>query len=355
MAKILVMGAGSAQANGVINCLLDCQTPEDVIGAGCEPTDLVFASCKRKFLIPHSTAENYREKLLKLLAREKPDLIHFQHDMELFIASGFRDDILAAGTRLYIPDHQTIETCVYKQKSYQKFRDAGITVPENLIINRFEDLKAAFDQLGDDDGRIWLRSTGIGGGGLGSLPTNDLEFARRWIDSNEGWGDFSAAEMLTPRSVTWLSIWYKGELVVGQGRIRRGWSHSSRAVSGVTGVTKVGCTYSKDDISDIAIRSVNAVSKVPHGVYGVDMTYDRNEIPNHTEINIGRFFTTVEFFKQAGLNMPEILKDIAVYDKFPELKTRINPLENNLLWLRAMDHAPVLVADSKLKSMFETV
>jgi carbamoyl-phosphate synthase large subunit len=37
---------------------------------------------------------------------------------------------------------------------------------------------------------------------------------------------------------------------------------------------------------------------------GVDMAYDRNNVPNPNEINISRFFTTVLFFTEAGLNMP---------------------------------------------------
>jgi carbamoyl-phosphate synthase large subunit len=140
MAKILVMGAGSAQSNGVINCLLNVENPDEVIGAGSEPTDLIFASCKKKYLVPHSTSLDYKKVLFKLLHLEKPDFMHFQHDQELLIASDFRDEIFATGTKLFIPDHETIETCVNKYKSYLKFKAAGIIVPENVIVNNEDDL-----------------------------------------------------------------------------------------------------------------------------------------------------------------------------------------------------------------------
>ena len=348
MAKILVMGAGSAQSNGVINCLLDVENPEEVVGAGSEPTDLVFASCKRKYLIPHSTHPEYKKALFKLLDLEKPDFMHFQHDQELFIASAFRDEILATGTKLFIPDHDAIATCVNKYKSYLRFKEAGITVPKNILINHEDDLKEALAKLGNDNGTIWLRSTKIGGGGIGSLPTNDFEFAKHWIEKYGGWGDFIAAELLSPNSVTWLSIWYNSELVVGQGRIRKGWSLGDRTLSGVTGITKVGQTYSNNEIAEIAISTVKAVSETPHGVYAVDMTYDKKGIANPTEINIGRFFTTVQFFKEAGLNMPEIVKDIAIYNKFPELHKKINPLPEGLLWLRCMDKEPMLTSQDEI-------
>jgi len=73
------------------------------------------------------------------------------------------------------------------------------------------------------------------------------------------------------------------------------------------------------------------------------MAYDRNGVPNPTEINISRFFTTVLFFTEAGLNMPEIFKDIVLYGEFPQLEKKINPLPNGLLWLRGMDVVPRLM------------
>jgi carbamoyl-phosphate synthase large subunit len=347
MKKILIMGAGSAQSNGVVNCLIDgIGNNEEIIAAGSEPTDLIFCKAKKKYLIPHCRSANYKEKLLKLLLKEKPDLIHFQHDEELMTISSFRNEILNTGTKLYIPDHQDINTCVYKYKSYLKFKEAGIKVPNNIMINDENDLRKSFRDLKNKSGEIWIRSTSIGGGGKGSLNTDNFDFAKYWIDKYKGWGNFAAAEMLSPDSVTFLTIWHKGELIVGQGRSRQGWS--GRSVSGVTGVTKVGLTHSDPKVVETAIESVKAISKNPHGIYGVDMTYDSNKIPNPTEINIGRFFTTVQFFKEAGLNMPEIMKNIVLYNKFPKLKESINPLPDELLWLRAMDEKPKLTSKEEI-------
>ncbi len=348
MAKILIMGAGSAQSNGVINCLLDAKDPEEIIGAGCEPADLIFCKTKKKYLLPHSLDKEYKDKLLLLLEKEKPDFIHFQHDQELFIISSFRNDIINLSVKLFIPDHEDIDNCVYKYKSYLKFKEAGLKVPENIIINSEDDLKYAFIKLTSKNKKIWFRQMSIGGGGKGSVATDNFNFAKEWINHNKGWGDFVAAEILTPESATFVSIWHNGELVVGQGRSRKSWS--GRSVSGVTGITKVGKISNDDHIVDIAIKSIKAISSRPHGIFGVDMTYDIDGILNPTEINIGRFFTTIEFFKQAGLNMPEILKDIAIYNKFPNLSKKINPLDNEkLMWLRAMDEKPLLISEEILE------
>ncbi len=115
-------------------------------------------------------------------------MIHFQNDLEVYKASKIRDKIIATGTNVYMPDHEVIDTCVNKFKSYLKWKDSNIKVPTNRLIHNEDDLKEAFEELGDENQRIWLRASSIGGGGKGALPTNDFEFARGWIDRYAGWG-----------------------------------------------------------------------------------------------------------------------------------------------------------------------
>lgn len=350
MKKILIAGCGGAPSEGVVNSLLQCSKRDEIIGMGSDPTDLILSNAKRKYIVPYADDANYATELLTLLNHEKPDLVHFQNDLEIFEASKIRDKILATGTKLFMPSHEVIDICVNKYKSYLKWIDSGIKVSKNILIDNEDDLKKAFVDLADRNGKIWLRATSIGGGGKGALPTNDYSFGKLWIDRFKGWGDFVAAEMLTADTVTWLSIWYEGELVVAQTRIRKGWTHGSRSISGVTGVTKVGQTYSDGIVTSVAIEAIKAIDDKPHGIYGVDMAYDINGFPKPTEINISRFFTTVMFFTEAGLNMPKIFKDIVLYNEFPLLKKKINPLPNGLMWLRGMDTCPKLIYETEFLS-----
>ena len=349
MVKILIGGAGGAPSEGVINSLLKSKKGEEIIGMGSEPTDLVLSHAKRKYAVPYANAPGYKAALMKLLETEKPDLIHFQNDLEIFYASQLRADIHKMGCKTFLPPHDVIDTCVHKYKSWLKFKEAGIPVPANMMIRGEDDLKEAFAKLADEKGRIWLRASSIGGGGKGAIPTSDYQMAKCWIDRHNGWGDFVAAEMLTPDTITWLSIWHEGELVVAQTRKRAGWVHGNRSASGVTGVTKVGQTCSDAVVDDIAMRAIKSVSGKPHGIFGVDMTYDKNGAPNPTEINIARFFTTVLFFTEAGLNMPEIFKDLALYGQYPALDKKINPLPDGLLWLRGMDTKPRLMTSGEIE------
>ena len=348
MKKILVAGAGGAPTEGVVFSLL--KNPNNyVIGMGSEPTDVILSKADKKYYVPYANTNEYKDKLLEILNKEKPDLVHFQNDLEIYHSSLIREEIKATGTKIFMPDHSVIDTCVHKYKSYQAFKKAGVIVPVNITIDTEEDLKRAFKELGDSQGKIWLRDSGIGGGGKGALPTNDYMLAKSWIDHYKGWGDFIAAEMLTPKTVTWLSVWHEGELILAQTRAREGWTHGNRAISGVTGVTKVGVTVSDEQVTQIAINTVKAVSDKPHGIFGVDMAFDKNGIPNPTEINISRFFTTVRFFTEAGINFPEIFKQLALGEKISIKKGIINPLENGLMWVRGMDTEPRLVVKDSLE------
>lgn len=353
--KIVITGAGSAQSNATINCLLMANDDEEIIGPGADPVDLMFCHAHKRYLVPHAKQAGHKEALLKLLEIEKPDMIHFQHDLEVWKALQFRDEIESLGVKMLVPDFDTVDTCVHKYKSWLKFKEAGVTVPENIVIKDRSDLRRALSELGDESGKVWLRAKSIGNGGKGSLSVSDYEEAEKWIDRNDVWGEFVAAELLTERTITWLSIWVNGKLIVAQGRRRHSWAYSAMSPSGVTGITKVCETVSDPVVDDIAIKSIKAITSVPNGIFGVDMTYDRNGIPNPTEINISRFFTTIQFFAEAGLNMPKIVKDIVLYNKFPNLDKPLNPLPDGLLWLRAMDALPILTTQREMDAALLTV
>lgn len=348
MKKIIIAGAGGTPSEGVIRSLLRSDIEIEVIGIGSEQSDLIMSSAKRKYLVPYADESNYALELLKVLKKEKPDLIHFQNDSEIFYASKIRDEIFETGTKLFMPKHSVVNTCVNKYQTYLKWKQEGIRVPKNILISNEDDLKTSFEQLSNSQGTLWLRSSSLCGGGKGALPTNSFELSKQWINHYQGWGDFIAAELLTPETVTWMSIWYEGDLVVAQTRKRNGWVHANRTLSGVTGVTKVGETYSDVKVDDISINSIKAIDNRPHGLYGVDLAYDFDGLPNPTEINISRFFTTILFFTSAGLNMPEIFINLALFGKLPILDRTINPLDDGLMWLRGMDYQPQLITKERL-------
>lgn len=347
MAKIQIGGAGGAPSNNFIRSLRVSARKDYLIGTSCVPSDLFLTTVEEKYVVPPATASDYEEKLIRLLKKVKPDFLHVQNDYEVQAISRLRKEIQSLGVKLYLPAAETVENCIDKNKSYELWKRAGVRVPETILLNTPDDLKQAFAKLGE---KIWIRAI-VGAAGQGALPADNFEFARIWIDRFQGWGNFTAATCLTPRTVTWLSIWYEGELVVAQSRRRRSWNFGSRTLSGVTGITGVGETCSDPVVDRVAQEAILAIDQKPHGIFGVDMTYDQEGWPNPTEINIGRFFTTHYFFTKAGLNMPEIYCDIALDGKFPSLERKINPLPDGLIWVRGMDVEPALVTVKELENM----
>jgi hypothetical protein len=350
MAKIYIGGAGGAPSNNFINSLHKSKRKDYLVGGSSCATDLFLADVHEKYLVPLAGSEAYEAHILKLLKKIKPNFLHVQNDFEVRAISNIRNEIESLGVKLFMPKHETIESCVDKLKSYAIWRQKGIKVPETILLNCEEGLHNAFITLGKT---IWIRAI-EGGGGKGALPTDNFNFAKIWIDRFNGWGHFTASELLSKDTVTWQSIWYKGQLIVAQTRRRLSWNFGNRTLSGVTGITGVGETFSDEVVDKIAESAILAIDSEPHGIFSVDMTYDFSGVPNPTEINISRFFTTHYFFTEAGINFPEIYVNLGLEGIAPQLTKKINPLPDGLLWIRGMDVEPVLVNLDDLKTMEAT-
>jgi hypothetical protein len=290
------------------------------------------------YVCPRATDPDYIPFVLHLIKREGIEFLHSQPEVEAFTIGKHRDAIQRTGCRLFMPEQRTIELLRDKWESYRIWREAGIKVPENVFLNGPDDLKSAFERFGKD---IWIRET-IGAAGKGSLSRPTFETALNQLNESKAWGHAVAAEHLGRDTVTWQSIWHDGRLVVGQGRSRHGWAFGNRAQSGVTGLTGIGETVSDASIDELAIRCILAADSSPNGIFSVDFTYDLQGVPNPTEINIAKFFTTHHFLTRTGCNMPEILVDLAFGEYSGGYDIR-NPCTPGMLWIRGIDVEPILV------------
>lgn len=344
MKRLLVGGAGGTPSNNFIQSIRESKEKLFIIGMTSDPYDLCKADVEKKHLVPNANEKDYYFILKDIVEENKPEFIHVQNDFEVLAVSRFRDKLKKMNVITCLPEHESVENCIDKLKSWKIWEKSGIKVPKSLMINDENDLEEAFQNLGSS---IWIRST-KGAAGNGALPTSNMNFAKSWIDYFGGWGNFMAAEYLSPTSVTWMSLWDKGELIVAQGRKRVNWAFNDRTLSGVTGITGAGVTVSDPLVDEIAQNTILSIDSTPHGVWSVDMTYDSNGVPNPTEINIGRFFTTSYFFTKLGLNMPHIYLKLAFGDELPEIEKKINPLPSGYTWIRGMDTEPVLTTMDKI-------
>jgi hypothetical protein len=343
---VLATGAGGAPATNFIRSLRSAPEPFRLIGTDADPYHLARAEADRSYLVPPPDDASYVEILNHLVEAEGVDFVHAQNDTELRVLSDHREEIRAT---MYLPAKETVAICQDKLRSFERWRDAGIKVPDTVLLRDDDDLQAAFKRFG---GSIWLRAT-QGAGARGSLAAHDHTTARAWLDFHQGWGSFSAAELLEPTSITWMSIWHQGRLVLAQGRRRLYWELAKVAPSGISGATGAGMTTSDPELDEIATRAVLAVDSAPHGLFGVDLTYDKNGVPNPTEINIGRFFTTHHFFTELGINMPFIFVTLGCGEDASIPEPHLNPAPDGMIWIRGIDIEPVLTSTDEIEASVE--
>lgn len=338
--RILVTGAGGAPALNFVRSLRLADEDYYLVGVDVDPYNLARSEANESHLVPAAHDPAYIPILNQIVMDTQSEFVFAQPDAEVAVLSAKRDELRA---KTFWPEHKTVVTCQDKYLTYLAWSKAGLPVPDTRLVGSEEDLRSTLADFGD----IWLRLTS-GAAGRGAFHTDDFAQARAWIEFNGGYAGFSAAQYLSPETVTWQSIWQDGELIVAQTRRRLTWEFANRSPSGVTGVTGVGVTSSDPNATDIALQSIRAIDMRPHGIFGVDMTYDAKGVPNPTEINIGRFFTTHLFFTEAGLNMPHIAIKLAFGDDLGNLKTGINPLPPGLVWVRGMDKLPVLTNEVEI-------
>jgi len=335
MKRILVCGAGGSPATNFVRSLRDASEPYFLVGTDADPFTLQRAETDVRLLLPRADDPRYLSALNAIIQEHQVEFVHAQNDAELEFLSENREHVMA---KTWLPSKETVRTCVDKFMSYEAWQASGVPVPKTMLISSEEDLKRAFSEVGP---RIWLRNR-KGAAGNGAFPTEDFSEALEWLNLHNGWDQFTAATCLTKDTVTWMSLWQGGELVVAQGRKRLSWELGNRAPSGVTGVTGTGVTYGDAILDDIAERAVRAIDPMPDGIFSVDCTYDEDGLPRVTEINIGRFFTTHYFFTKAGLNMPDLYVRLALGEAAPPLENRYNPLPSGLVWVRGVDFEPIL-------------
>jgi hypothetical protein len=338
---VLVTGAGGAPATNFVRSLRSAPEPFRLIGTDASPYHLARAEADRSYLVPSADDPSLLQVLEHVIEAEGVEFAHAQNDAEVRFLSDNRERIAAT---TFLPAKETVVTCQDKLRSYEQWRSAGIKVPETMLVADDGVLRSAFDRFG---GTIWLRAT-TGAGGRGSLAARDYATARAWLDFHGGWGEFTASELLEPTSITWMSIWHEGRLVLAQGRKRLYWELSKISPSGITGATGAAVTASDPALDEIATKAVLAIDRTPHGLFGVDLTYDKEGVPNPTEINIGRFFTTHHFFTALGINMPYIFVKLGCGEDVAIPAQTLNPAPEGMVWIRSIDVEPVLTSENEL-------
>ncbi|MEO7594950.1 MAG: hypothetical protein ABI134_27280 [Byssovorax sp.] len=322
--RVLILSAGDPAGINFCRSLKLVEGKYHIIGTDTNIYRLYLTTADDRFLLPDPETDAYLPALLLLIERTQPDFIYASDtNKELSILLQIRSQLRVSHL---LPPGEAVDVYEDKWSSYLCFKAAGIAVPETVLIETPNDIQAAIRRFGT----IWLRAT-HGSGGRASISTDDQELASAWVRRHQGWGEFTAAQVLTKRMATWIGIWWNGELVVGQGRMRLHWEYAYLSPSGVTGISGAQTTTSSQAICETALAAIRSTGHEPHGIVSVDMTFDVAGCPNPTEIQACRFYSSILFLAEAGLNMPDIYVELAMSRRVPHLPVRLNPLVDDLV------------------------
>ncbi|SFQ44743.1 carbamoyl-phosphate synthase large subunit [Amycolatopsis arida] len=338
MPRILITGAGGSAAFNFRDALSLAPHRYEVVGTDVRPYHLELIDLAARYLVPPVTDPGYVDAVNRVIAEERIDFVHPQPDVEVGFLAEHRDRIEAP---TFLPDAEAVALCHDKMAFNAHLRARGVSVPRAVAIDSAEDLRAALAELQRRHPRVWLRAT-RGAGSRASLPISSFYQGDAWIDywrSFRGldYGDFMASEFLPGAEFAWQSLWHRGELVTAQARERVEYVFGNLTPSGQSSSPSVARTVNRADVNEIGTAAVRAVSAEPHGVYCVDMKADADDVPMVTEINVGRFFTTSNFFAHAGLNMPDMYVQLGLGNTLPDPPPRYDPLPDDLYWVRMID------------------
>ncbi len=341
MTTILVTGAGGPMGNNVTRSL-QAAGRFRLIGTDANRWHLPLALTEAVYLVPPARdIDAYLRAIRSLVGRESVDLLLPTHPVEVRALSAHRDEL---DVPLFLPRHQAIERGQDKHASYLRWVEAGVPVPRTDLLRSPADVDRLFDEL--DLRPVWVRGAGVPGAGIGvaSLPCRDRAGAVAWIDYWQGWGKMIGSEYLPGDNLTWMGVFHRGTLVASQARQRFEYVIPHVSPSGITGAPAVCRTVRRPDVNDIGERAVGAVDAEPHGIYFVDLKGDVENAPRVTEVNVGRFGTTIHFYTEAGFNFPELAADLAL-GRIPDPLPGRDVLPADLTWVRTLDCGPVLVRD----------
>ena len=290
--KVLVLGAGGPAGVNVCRALND---------AGHEA---VAHDQNREHLVwtePYATP-------VQDMASVRPDVVMAQPDP--LVARLAYEPIGAYPT--FLPKSQTVTLCQDKFECGLAWRRAG------LREDRIELLDSILVWQDAQPGK-WLRARRGAGAKAAIRPRTEIQaisWVQFWRDREPGI-DFVVEGNLPGRDYSWCGIYRDGELLVHFARERLEYLYPHLTPEGLTGTPTRAVVVDSADVNGMAEAAVLAVDEKPHGVFCVDLREDEDGTPRPTEINAGRFSTTVGLWSlySEHSNFVALAAELAVGDE----------------------------------------
>jgi len=346
--RVLIPGAGGP---GAVNLTRSLQAaPEQIftVGMDANPFYIHLALTDEKVLVPKASSEEaYILAVQKIVKEFDINFIMPNSSIEMAVLTKHQAELDAL---MFVPALSTQEIAASKHKTWNKWKQAGIPVPQTILIKSEKDVHTAFEIISSRP--IWFRGAGIPGKGIGGaqLPCSTPKQAIGWIDFHNGWGNFLASEYLPGPNLTFLGLYNNGKLVMSQGRERDAYVIPHVNPAGITGAPAISHTIHNSVLNLLGKQAVNAIDPNFNGVGFVDFKISEHGKILPTELNAGRFGTTHYFYTAAGANFPYCLLKLAFNEPMPDYISTHDVLPADLYWIRTLDAGPVLIRKKEIKN-----
>jgi carbamoyl-phosphate synthase large subunit len=352
---ILVTGAGGMAGVNFVRALRASERGYRIVGTDFNRYYIHLPDLDARYLTPRHDDNSFVEKVSSIAKKEKADLIHPQPSSEALVLSKERKKL---PSNLFLPNYKVMIRGQDKLKTWQILLASKVPVAKTESVKSLEEIESAFKRIGE---RVWVRAR-HGAGGRLSLLCNTWEEARDWISLWKRRGtsveEFILQEYLPGRNIAWDSIWLSGKLLTSYARERLEYPFKHISPSGITGTPSVSRIIHDKEINRVAYNSVLALSKKANGVFSVDIKEDASGRPCITEVDPGKFHTTMPLWgyiasKHLGLpwysNLADLYVRIGLGESPPESIPSFDLLPSGYYMIRNMDSGVIIYREDGWK------
>ena len=231
----------------------------------------------------------------------------------------------------FLPKPQTVLLCQDKFECGLQWRRDGLREDRIELVDGYKPYPRLSGQ--------WLRARS-GAGAKAAIESNNTTEGENWLGfwfEREPGIEFIVEGVLPGRDYSWCGIYRDGELLVSFARERLEYLYPHLTPEGLTGTPTRAQVVHNADVDEMAEAAVSSVDADPHGVFCVDLREDETGQPRPTEINAGRFSTTVGLWSLFSIrsNFVALAAELAVGDDWRlELW---DPLPEGLILSRHID------------------
>ena len=294
---VFVTGAGGVAGVNFVRALNASRRKYRVSGGDNDKYYIEFPDLAARYLTPRHDSAEFTQRIAALAKKERVGFIHPQPSSEALVLSENRDALPAP---VFLPDPSVMKTGQDKLESQRRFSASSVPVAQTVPLEGLESIEDAFGRFKPP---VWVRAR-HGAGGRLSLQCSTAVEASRWVGLWEAKGvsvsEFIMQELLPGRNIAWDSIWKDGRLVTSYCRERLEYPFKHVSPSGITGTPSVARTVHDSEVNRLGEAAVKAIAPKPDGAFSVDIKGDARGKPRVTEVDAGKFHTTMPLWGYAG-------------------------------------------------------